>query len=105
MIRPKTTQLVTSLREESCTLYKGAGGSGKYCVQSLQSHDISSDHGKSLNKWIVDKENADKPLATMMKTVSAKLDDETKSSMERLFKYCSLCGKGRSRLQKIHGFV
>ena len=64
---------------------KGGGGFGKYRVQSLQSNDISSYHGKCLNKWKVDKENADKPLATMMKTISAKLYDETKSRMERLF--------------------
>ena len=38
-----------------------------------------------MNKWKVHKENADKPLATMMKTISAKLDEETKSRMEKLF--------------------
>ena len=36
----------------------------------------------------------------MMKTISAKLDEETKSRMEI---YCSLCGKGRARIKKFTG--
>ena len=82
---------------------KGAGGFGKYRVQSLQSNDISSYHGKCLNKWKVDKENADKPLATTMKTVSAKLDDETKSRMKRLFNTAHYVAKEGLAFKKLTG--
>ena len=57
-----------------------------------------------MNKWKVDKENADKPLATMMKTVSAKLDDETKLKKEKLFNTAHYVAK-EGLAFKIHGFV
>ena len=58
-----------------------------------------------MNKWKVHKENADKPLATMMKTISAKLDEETKSRMERLFNTAHYVAKEVLAFKKIHGFV
>ena len=56
-----------------------------------------------MNKWKVDKENADKLLATMMKTVSAKLDDETKSSMEKVFNTAHYVAKESLAFNKFTG--
>ena len=56
-----------------------------------------------MNKWKVDRENADKPLATMMKTVSAKLDDETKSRMEKLFNTAHYVAKEGLAFKKFTG--
>ena len=56
-----------------------------------------------LDKWKVDKENADKPLATTMKTVSAKLDDETKSRMKRLFNTAHYVAKEGLAFKKLTG--
>ena len=72
-------------------------------VYKVSSTITSSEHGKCLNKWKVDKENADKPLATMMKTISAKLDEETKSRMKRLFNTAHYVAKAGLAFKKFTG--
>ena len=72
-------------------------------VYKVSSTITSGEHGKCLNKWKVDKENADKPLATMMKTISAKPDEETKSRMERLFNTAHYVAKEVLAFKKFTG--
>ena len=92
-----------SICDKTSPLYNGTGGIGKYRVQNLKVHDVSIDHGKCINKWKVDKENADKPITTMMKTISAKLDEETKLRMGRLFNTAYYVAKEGLAFRKFMG--
>ena len=74
-----------TLADKSSGLFKGTGGIGKYRVQTLKSHNTSSNHQSCSKKWDIEKNNGTQPLPMMVKAMSAKIDQQTETRMGMLF--------------------
>lgn len=74
-----------TLADKSSGLFKGTGGIGKYRVQTLKSHNTSSNHQSCSKKWEIEKNNGKQPLPMMVKAMSAKIDQQTETRMGMLF--------------------
>ena len=71
-----------ALADKSSVLFKGTGGIGNYRVQTLKSHNSSSNHQNCSKKW----DNAKQHLPMIVKVMSAKIDQQTESRMNMLLK-------------------
>ena len=71
-----------ALADKSSVLLKGTGGIENYRVQTLKSHNSSSNHQNCSKKW----DSAKQHLPMIVKVMSAKIDQQTESRMNMLLK-------------------